>query len=551
MTDIFNAKEYIENFLKIRAKSGEIIPFKLKPSQIKLHEALAKQDAEGKPMRAIVLKARQLGFSTYTEARIFQRAATSENHRAMILAHRDDSTTELFNMFKLFYAELPSLLRPMKAKDNDGEMLFDNPSRSQKERDRHPGLRSSITCSTAGTGGGVGRGSTFKSVHCSEYAFWRGDKQETLLGILQAVPAEKGTLVIIESTANGFDRFQKLWEQAEKGENDFVPVFCAWHEEETYRMPVPPGTIWTEKEKELRERFKLDNEQLVWRRWCIKNNCGGDERLFRQEYPSSPEEAFLTTGTGVFDNETVMAQIKAAPRAIAIGEFEYDYDGAEIKNIRWVEKENGKIKLYEMPETGVPYVLGGDTAGEGSDRFTGQMLNNTNGAQAAVLKMQEDEVEYTRQILCFGRFYNNALIGIEINFTTYPQRELERLGYSNFYQRERYDSIRHELRKSYGFRTTMQSKRVIISGLKRLMQENPELVRDRETLKEMLTFVELDGGRCGAMNGEHDDLVMAFAIAHEIRGQQSFEKAEEKPEERHRLGEELKKQQKKKKRSGK
>lgn len=543
MIDIFNAQEYIENFLRIRAKSGEIVPFILKPAQQKLHDALMKQHAEGKPMRAIVLKARQLGFSTYTEAHIFQRTATSENHRAMVLAHRDDSTGELFNMFKLFYSELPVPLRPMLAQNNDGKILFDNPSRSQKTRDAHPGLRSSVTCATAGSGGGVGRGSTIRSVHCSEYAFWRGQKEDTLLGLLQAVPAEAGTLVIIESTANGFEHFEKLWEKAVAGESDYVPVFCAWHEEKEYRKPVPPGTVWTEKERQLQERFSLDEEQLAWRRWCIDNNCGGDERRFRQEYPSSPEEAFLTTGTGVFDNEVVMSRIKSAPEPLDVGEFEYDYDGAEITNIRWVSKPRGIIKLYELPERGYPYVLAGDTAGEGSDFFTVQLLNNVTGAQAAVMRKQSDEVEYTRQVYCMGRYFNEALVGIEMNFTTYPQRELERLGYTNFYQRERYDSVKHELKKSYGFRTTPQTRPVIISGLKTLMQEHPELARDKDTLKEMLTFIVNDSGRAEASAGEHDDLVMALAIAHEIRAQQSYEVEEEIQEAAPRLGEQLKKQQ--------
>lgn len=545
MIDIFDAQEYIENFLRIRAKSGEIVPFALKPAQKKLHDALMQQHTEGKPMRAIVLKARQLGFSTYTEAHIFQRTATSENHRAMVLAHRDDSTSELFNMFKLFYSELPVPLRPMLAQNNDGKMLFDNPARSQKARDAHPGLNSSITCATAGIGGGVGRGSTIRSLHCSEYAFWRGQKEDTLLGLLQAVPSEAGTLVIIESTANGFENFEKLWEIAVAGQSDFVPVFCAWHEEASYRKPVPPGTVWTEKEKELKGRFGLDDEQLAWRRWCIENNCGGDERRFRQEYPSSPEEAFLTTGTGVFDNEVVMSRIKSAPEPLEIGEFEYDYDGAEITNIRWVPKPRGIIKLYELPERNYPYVLAGDTAGEGSDFFTVQLLNNVTGAQAAAMKKQSDEVEYTRQVYCLGKYFNEALIGIEMNFTTYPQRELERLGYTNFYQRERYDSVKHELKKSYGFRTTPQTRPVIISGLKTLMQEHPELVKDKDTLKEMLTFIVNDNGRAEAGAGEHDDLVMALAIAHEIRAQQSYEIAEETEEAAPRLGDQLKKQQQK------
>ena len=545
MIDIFDARQYIEHFLWIRAKSGELVPLKLKPAQEKLHRALEEQDAAGKPMRAIVLKARQLGFSTYTEARIFQRAATQENHRALVMAHRDDSTDGLFAMFRLFYQELPQPLRPMLARDNDGEMRFANPSRRKRDRDMAPGLRSSIRCATAGTGGGVGRGITIRSAHCSEYAFWRGDKKATLLGVLQAVPAEKGTMVIIESTANGYEEFQKLCALAMAGESDFAFIFSPWYEEAEYRKPVPPGTVWTEKELEMAERFGLDEEQLAWRRWCIDNNCAGDERTFRQEYPSTAEEAFLTTGTGVFDNEVVMDCLKAAPEPLARGDFAYDYDGTAITNIRWVDSERGCIRLYARPEARRPYVLGGDTAGEGSDFFTGTVLDNVTGETVAVLRRQSDEIEYTRQMYCLGVWYNGALMGIEINFSTYPQRELERLGYADFYQRERFDSIRHELRKSYGWRTTPQTRPVLVSGLKDLMQTAPQLVRDRDTLSEMLTFVKTDSGRAEAAAGEHDDLIFSLGIAHQIRTQQRSADWEELEQVQERLGDRLKKQAKK------
>lgn len=542
MLDIRVPRTYIENFLKIRTKEGRVQSFILNPAQIKLDDALQAQDKAGKPMRAIVLKARQLGFSTYTEGLIFQRTATQEQHTALILAHLDTSTNALFNMERLFYDRLPPPLRPMLKKSNDAELLFENPTRSQKEKDRNPGLQSSITCNTAGAGSGIGRGTMLRSLHCSEFAFWRGKKGETLTGLLQAVPGEAGTLIIIESTANGFDEFQKLWAASERGENDFVPIFCGWQENSEYRKPVSPGTVWTDKELEMKARLGLDDEQLAWRRWCIKNNCRGDERMFRQEYPSTPDEAFLTTGTGVFDNEVVMARKQAAPKPSFIGQFAYDYDGINITNIHWEENSEGCIRIYgEMPDWRTPYVLAGDTAGEGSDFFTGQMLDNTTGAQAAVLKMQKDEIEYTRQMYCLGMTFNKALMGIECNYTTYPQRELERLGYPNFYVRERYDTNANATVKAYGFRTDLKTRPVIISGLKDAFKEHPESFADEGTLGEMLTFIKNDSGRPEASEGEHDDLVMALAIAHAIRPQASCKLREEPEDKTEKLIKQLKK----------
>lgn len=506
-------------------------------------------------MRALVLKARQLGFSTYTEALIFSRAATQEQHPAMILAHLDTSTAALFAMERLFYDRLPPVLRPMLKKSNDTELLFENPTRSQKEKDRSPGLQSSIVCNTAGAGHGIGRGTMLRSLHCSEFAFWRGNKADTLTGLLQAVPGEAGTLVVIESTANGFEEFEKLWEAASRGENDFAPIFCGWQENAEYRKPVPPGTVWTEKELVIKERLGLDDEQLAWRRWCIANNCHGDERMFRQEYPGTADEAFLTTGTGVFDNELVMARKKAAPEPERVGRFAYDYDGMRLTNIRWVDAPYGEIKIFgdggarvKESENGglsvdwrVPYVLAGDTAGDGSDFFTGKLLDNTTGREKAVLRMPSDEIEYTRQMYCLGMMFNRALMGIECNFTTYPQRELERLGYPNFYWRERYDTNTNSMARAYGFRTDGRTRPVIISGLKDAFAEHPENFLDRDTLGEMLTFIKNDAGRPEAAQGEHDDLVMAHAIAVEIRKQQRVTLLEESEEPRTRLKDQFRK----------
>jgi hypothetical protein len=342
--DIRDPLKYIETFLKIKTKDSRIIPLKLNEPQKKLYREIEKQRAENKPVRQIILKARQMGFSTLTEALIFHNTATRFNVNSLIVAHRDDSTVNLFKMSKLFFDELPHPLKPMVMNSNAYELNFENPTRDPAEKKARPGLRSRIRCVTAG-GGGIARGDTLMNVHISEFAFWTGDKKATLSGIMQAVPAIPGTMVIIESTANGFEEFQKMWSAAEKGENDFVPVFFAWYEMPDYRMPVPPGTKWTKEELELKERHKLDDEQLSWRRWCIKNNCGGDEKIFRQEYPSNPDEAFIVSGESVFDNEVIIKLRDRAPKPEKVGEFTYKYDGKRITKIKFVEKENGCISI--------------------------------------------------------------------------------------------------------------------------------------------------------------------------------------------------------------
>jgi len=505
--------------LKIKTKDNRIEPLKLNPPQLRLYYAVREARRRKKPVRIIILKARQMGFSTLSEALIFQDAISRENVNSLIIAHRADSTSNLFRMSKLYYDGLDENIRPMIKLSNAQELLFENPSRKAEDKADNPGLRSRIRCVTAGAKG-VGRSDTLTNVHISEYAFWEGDKRSTLIGLLQAVPNLPGTMVIIESTANGYDDFKALWDAAVAGESDFQPLFFPWFDMPGYRMPVPHGTVWSEEELNLAKSFSLDDEQLAWRRWCLKNNCGGDLSLFRQEYPCSPDEAFVTSGSPVFRNEDLVVRRANTQPPLLRGLFCFDYDGLQISGIRLMPDSGGPVTVYSPPEPGVPYVIGGDTAGDGSDWFTAQVLDNRTGKQAAVLRHRCDEGLYARQLYCLGQYYNTALIGVEANYSTFPIRELERLGYPRQYVREAEDTFTGRLRESFGFLTTSVTRPLIIAGLVEVARDSPELICDFDTLGEMLSFVYNSHRRPEAMAGAHDDLVMALAIAHYIRPQQ-------------------------------
>ena len=529
------AMDYIENCLKIKTKSGTVVPFRLNDAQRKLYAVAKRQQDAGKPVRLIILKARQLGFSTLTEGLIFHACATRRNMNALIVAHREDATANLFRMSKLFYDELPAPVKPMLRASNAQELVFENPSKLRSEREARPGLRSRIRCATAG-GRGIGRSDTLQCVHLSEYAFWpdgADGKASTLAGILQAVPSLPGTMVVIESTANGFEDFKERWDAAVAGENDFEPVFFAWFENPDYSMPVVPGTEWTPEERDLKAAYQLTDEQLQWRRWCIANNCGGSLDMFRQEYPASPGEAFLHSGTGVFDNEQIVLRLERLPSPAGRGEFT---DG------EWTESETGAITLYELPEEGVPYVLGGDTAGEGSDYFTAIVINNVSGRIAAKLRQKYSEPEYVRQIYALGRFYNDALVAIETNFSTYPVMKLQEMEYPNQYSREREDTYTRQMRKSYGFRTDRQSRPRAIANLVEVFSSHPEWFTDRELLEEMLTFCYNEDHRPEALAGKHDDLVMGAAITYAVRHQQRMTVLTEPEKPREKLIDQMKRQ---------
>lgn len=229
-----------------------------------------------------------------------------------------------------------------------------------------------------------------------------------------------------------------------------------------------------------------------------------------------------TSGRSVFNAREVQRRLSEHIQPAKTGYFEYEYDGISITDIRWVDDRLGFIRIYAEPVKGVPYVIGGDTAGDGSDSFVGQVIDNTTGAQAATLRHQFDEDVYARQMFCLGHYYNDALLGIETNFSTYPNMELERLRYPRLYVRETVDNYTHNIKQSYGFRTDAKTRPVIISGLISATREDIGIVSDEDTLMEMLTFVRNEDFRPEAELGAHDDCVMALAIAHFIRPQQSY-----------------------------
>jgi len=507
-----NTKKYIEKYVKIRDKSGKIIDFQLNEPQQKLYDIIKTQKQENKPVRIIILKARQMGFSTLTESILFKETATKFNINTGIVAHKEEATTNLFNMSKRIYDNLPEGMKPTKKASNAKELIFDN--------DKGTGLKSKIKCMTAGADG-VGRSDTFNNLHISELAFWGNKAKETMLGLMQAVPNLPNTMVIIESTANGYEYFKEIWDNAVAGRNDFVPLFVGWHELEEYKMPYT-GFELTKEEEQLKETYNLSLEQITWRRWCIANNCGGDVEQFKQEYPMNPHEAFIVSGTTVFDKENIILRLQQLSRPIKTGYFLYDYDGTKITNIRWMNDPNGYINIYEKPGFS-KYCIGGDTAGDGSDYFTGHVLDAKTGKQMAVLKHQFDADLYAKQMYCLGKYYKDALIGIEANFDSFPIRELLRLGYQNQYVREKLDEYTGKTEKKFGFKTTSITRPTILSNLIEIIREHIELINDKDTLEELLKIIKNERGRIEAPEGGHDDQMMGLAIAYEIRTQVIFD----------------------------
>jgi phage terminase large subunit len=218
-------------------------------------------------------------------------------------------------------------------------------------------------------------------------------------------------------------------------------------------------------------------------------------------------------GKSVFNSQALqgrLAELRAdKSRKVMVGYFEDD---------KFVEDNiDGFIRVFSPPEPGKPYVIGADTAGEGSDYFAAVVLDNSTGEQVAVLHRRYDEDLFAKQLAALGYFYNTALLAPEINFSSYTVLELERMRYPRMYMREEIDDYTHKLRRAFGFRTDSKSRPVIIAGLIKAVREDPGIVHDERTIHEMLTFVRNERFRPEASEGAHDDLVMAFAIAEYVR----------------------------------
>lgn len=512
-------EKLIELFFVVVDKDQRTIPFFLNDVQRDFINTLNRaiedfDEGRATDISLLVLKGRQQGFTTLVTAYQLSCSILNRNFQGYTLADTSDNAEAIFqNKAKFPYGQLPDVLKPTEKFNNRKQLLFEK-------------INSSWEVDTATKD--VGRSRTVNFFHGSECAFWKDGISPIQAALGEALT--KNCIKIYESTANGYNDYQKMWDSGAH-----INCFYEWWQTKEYRIDfrngqkkeflhdvdTKKGWIW-ERLKWLRDDKGLEPEQLYW--YFNKYNKYLDKSLIKQEYPCYPHEAFLLSGKNVFDTTVILERIGKLQKPIKTGYFAYDYDGLRISNIRWVTDKGGYIKIYQLPNTPevTEYCIGGDTAGEGSDFFTGHVINAGTGHQAAVLRHQFDADQYTRQMYCLGKYYKNALIGIEANFDSYPIKELQRLSYPNQYVREAVDTYTGKTEKRFGFKTTSLTRPTIISRLVEIIRDHSETVNDRETLEELLTIVRNEKGRIEAPVGGHDDMMMGLAIAHEIRDQVVF-----------------------------
>jgi hypothetical protein len=283
-------EHYASRCLWIRPKKGPLVRFSLNKAQRYIHERLEEQRRQIGRVRALILKGRQQGCSTYVGGRFYHRVSHSKGLKVFILTHEEQATLNLFEMVGRYHENCPELVRPSTGAANAKELKFDR-------------LDSAYKVGTAGNKG-AGRSLTAQLFHGSEVAFWPNAESHAA-GVLQAVPNEEGTEVILESTANGVGNYyHRMWQEAERGENGFIAIFVPWYWQDEYREEPPADFELSPDEDEQGESevsyadaYGLDHAQMYWRRIKIRQ-LGAS--LFRQEYPATAAEAFQMSGHDSF-----------------------------------------------------------------------------------------------------------------------------------------------------------------------------------------------------------------------------------------------------------
>jgi hypothetical protein len=423
----------------------------------------------------IVLKARQMGITTWVAGRLFLKTITARGVLTVQVAQTREAAEGIFRIVQRFWECLPQELRegPLRrSRANVGQMFF-------------PELDSEFRVVSAADEN-AGRGLTMQYLHCSEVSRWPGDAAATLAG-LRAALAPGGEMVM-ESTPNGaYGCFYEEWGRA--ASNGVVQHFFPWWMEDAYISAPVVGEL-REDERGLMLEHGLTAGQIGFRRGLETSYRG----LRSQEFAEDAESCFKATGECCFEVEAVEARLASAGEPIEI-------------------RRGGALQIWLPPMTGKEYVVAVDTAGGGADGdFAAvQVIEMSSGLQCAELQQRLGTLELARISAELAREYGGALIVVERN-----NHGSGVLAYLDSV--ERYARV-YEQAGIAGWLTTAGSKPGMVSRMGALLVESPWMFFSRRLLGECRTFVSMAGGRTGAVTGTHDDCLMAMAIGQAVRAE--------------------------------
>ncbi len=590
-------EDYCAEFIRITNKRGEVVPFTFNEGQRAYEDEVQRRFVvPGLPIRTITLKARQIGFSTQSQARMIRDTTLNGNRMGLVVAHELGAAGGLFRIGQNMYARLPEdrELKPSTRYITRGRSIhFAPPERDAwMKGDLWPDSIYSVDTANEAQSG---RSFTYHYLHLSEVAFW-ANFIDKMVGLMATVPDEPGTWINLESTANGANLFKEEWDKAVRGDSDFFPFFWPWWKESSYslelteaeRASFKPGRgKFAEGERELldpgpvdyftNESVPLTLEQLAWRRRQLRKP-GYSLDKFHQEYPSTPQEAFLASGRHVFDQKRV-AQIlvnvdisdprlpdEEHPGPILGGFTASRIDRLDARGrteievpreVAWTpegEWDQAPWKLW-LPrgDQGEPvldtvkingqdrkrqFIIGADASGgrmsEGAtdaDFHAAIAIDHRTREQVVSYRSHIDPDEYARQLFMLGLFLAGG------NLTMAPWIAVEVTGgwglpiARRLYFDYRYPFvyIRADLAgrgesedDRLGWNTGPNTKPVLIDSGIELIREGVDGIKDRELALEFTTFVRDDKGKTGAEPGYHDDLLMSWLIAQQIANSEAL-----------------------------
>lgn len=466
-------------------------------------------------MRIVALKPRQAGFSTITASRFSHRMFTDYHYTGLMMADKKARTDTVAGIYKTFLNELDGDIKPMIAKNNTEEVLLDNPD--EKLRKVNPGLGSGIIFET-GNDPNAGRSGTRRFAHLTEHAFYRYAK-EIDDGVQNSIPLADDTAIIKESTANGRagtgKSFYDLWQAAKRGESIYKPFFVAWYEVDDYFITPPDNWKATKKELDILKKHPTVTEaNLMWRRLKIQEYLNDDEdtiltpeERFCQDFPLDDEEAFLSTGAPVFDNEKVNALIRKLRENKPI-EIQHRF---EIKS-RIVKQFFDGLKIYAPPRENRQYYIGADVSeglaiGDASSAF----IMDHEYRQVARWHGKIDPDMFGHLLIAIGEIYNNALIIPESNAMGHTTvTTIRNQGYPMLYKELVEDESEGKRVVKYGWRTTVKSKMDMLNEAVKFIRDGECQILDVKLPEEMALVAREENGKV-VLNGR--DRVVAFALA--------------------------------------
>lgn len=494
--------DFARAFLKVQDKQKHLVPFVLNPGQQKMAMAIEKRRQSRRPCYIICLKARQFGGSTESEAQVFHRYYTTPGLNAEIVANVSTAAGNMKRMFERFHNNLPAVMQPPIVRRNERVFAYDK-------------WDSQVRFSSAESRDNVGVSDTLAMLHATEVALWPEPK-ETLDYLFPAVVDNENTLVIIESTARGFNYFHAMWDAATRGDMDYEPVFVSWLDVPEYSHPTSevtgPLANITEDERLLMKQGATDG-QLRWRRWYIKNKCYGSIDTFNQDFPTSPSDAFVASGSCFFEAPALKAALTVPEqKPVAVGV-------CESSGFRGTDR--GPLTVWEMPKPGVEYIIGADVAGSNvvdektndRDMSVAVVFSVKPFRQVATLCYHAYEKIYADDLIALAKMYNDAFLAVERNGLgrAVVTQLIDR--YDNLWSEEARGKWTTKYADYPGWETKVSNRNTMLSDLRTMLREQPGAFTDRRLHKQCLSFVQQKNGRWNAESGCHDDHIFATGIA--------------------------------------